>query len=99
MSFAVIRCQVDWLQLKVSKRVLNSRCASECQSNSNPGLVAKALKLDFFFACCLKLCALLGLAGFVTMSVCRFDLSGVHLKATGFQDPNDENDMSQESSL
>ena len=89
-DMAVIRCQVDWLQLKVSKRVLNSRCASEDGSQKT---VPKGLKQIPFF------CALLDLAGFVTMSVCRFDLSGVRLKATGFQDPNDEKCMSQESSL
>ena len=88
------------MQLKVSKRVLELKmCFRRCQSNSNQGLVAKRVEARFLFACCLKLCALLDLAGFVTMRVCRFDLSGVHLKATGFQDPNDENDMSQESSL
>ena len=88
-AFAVIPCPVDWLQLKVRKRVFELKmCFRRWQSkNSTQGLEA-----DSFF------CALLDLAGFVTMSVCRFDLSGVRL-ATGFQDSKDEKCMSQESSL
>ena len=74
-------------------------CFERCHSNGSPGFVAKGLKLDFIFFCCWKLCALLDLAGFVTMSVCRFDLSGVRLKPSWFQDPKDDTSMGQELAL
>ena len=88
------------MQLKVSKRVFELKmCFRRCQANSNPGLVAKGLRLGFIFACCVKLCALLDLAGFVMKSVCSFDLSGVHLKPLWFQGPKDDTSMSQELAL
>ena len=91
---------MDWLQLKASERVLELKmCFRSCQSNSNPGFVTKGLKLDFIFACCLKLCALLDLSGFVAMRVCRFDLSGVRLKPSWFQGPKDDTSVSQELAL
>ena len=47
----------------------------------------------------LSFCVLLSWQELSQDSFCRFDLSGIHLKASGFQDPDDEKSKSEESTL